>query len=34
MPITEQVYLAVHEGKPAREVLADLMGRQRRAEKD
>jgi glycerol-3-phosphate dehydrogenase (NAD(P)+) len=27
MPITEQMYLLLHEGKPARQVVADLMKR-------
>ena len=34
MPITHQVYAMLHEGKPARVALADLMGRERRAERD
>jgi glycerol-3-phosphate dehydrogenase (NAD(P)+) len=32
MPITEQVRLLLHEGKPARQVVGDLMGRQARPE--
>jgi glycerol-3-phosphate dehydrogenase (NAD(P)+) len=27
MPITEQIYLLLHEGKSARQVVADLMAR-------
>lgn len=34
MPITEQVYCLLHKGKPARLALADLMGRDRKAERD
>ena len=34
MPITEQVYAMLHEDKPARQALSELMGRERRAEKD
>ncbi len=33
MPITEQVYRMLYEGKPASEVLRDLMGRERKAER-
>lgn len=29
MPITEQTYLALHEGKPIREAMRDLMDRER-----
>jgi glycerol-3-phosphate dehydrogenase (NAD(P)+) len=32
MPITEQVRLLLHEGKPARQVVGDLMGRRMKAE--
>lgn len=32
MPITEQVYRVVHEGKSAREALGDLLGRERKHE--
>lgn len=34
MPITHQVHAMLHEGKPAVAALMDLMGRQRRAERD
>jgi glycerol-3-phosphate dehydrogenase (NAD(P)+) len=34
MPITHQIYCMLHEGKPAVQALMDLMGRQRRAERD
>lgn len=34
MPITEQIYALLYEDKPARQALADLMGRERRAERD
>lgn len=34
MPITEQVHAMLHEGKSAGVALMDLMGRQRRAERD
>ena len=34
MPITEQVYALLYEGKPATQALMDLMGRARRAERD
>ncbi|MBX2798592.1 MAG: NAD(P)-dependent glycerol-3-phosphate dehydrogenase [Myxococcales bacterium] len=34
MPITAEVFALLHQGKPAQEALMDLMGRQRRAEKD
>jgi glycerol-3-phosphate dehydrogenase (NAD(P)+) len=34
MPITHQIYGMLHEGKPAVQALMDLMGRQRRAERD
>ena len=34
MPITQQVYALLHEGKPAQVALMDLMTRERRAEKD
>lgn len=34
MPITEQVHAMLHEDKPAVQALMDLMGRQRRAERD
>lgn len=34
MPITHQVHAMLHEGKPAPAALMDLMGRQRRAERD
>jgi glycerol-3-phosphate dehydrogenase (NAD(P)+) len=32
MPITEQVYLLLHEGKPARQVASDLMSRDSKPE--
>lgn len=32
MPITEQVYAVLHEGRPAKVALAALMGRERKAE--
>jgi glycerol-3-phosphate dehydrogenase (NAD(P)+) len=34
MPITEQVYLMLYEDKPVPEVLRDLLGRNRKAERD
>lgn len=34
MPITEAVYRLIHEGKPAQLALAELMGRDRKAERD
>jgi glycerol-3-phosphate dehydrogenase (NAD(P)+) len=34
MPITHQVHAMLHEGKPAIQALMELMGRQRRAERD
>ncbi len=34
MPITEQMYLMLYEGKPVPEAVRDLMGRQRRRELD
>lgn len=34
MPITHQVHAMLHEGKPAVQAVMDLMGRQRRAERD
>lgn len=34
MPITAQVYAMLHQGTPAVQALMDLMGRQRRAERD
>ncbi len=34
MPITEQVYLVLHEDKPVAQAMRDLMGRQRKAERD
>jgi glycerol-3-phosphate dehydrogenase (NAD(P)+) len=34
MPITHQVFAMLHENKPAVAALMDLMGRQRRAERD
>ena len=34
MPIVEQIYLMLYKDKPAKEVLRDLFGRQRRAERD
>ena len=34
MPITEQVYLMLYENKPVPEALKDLLGRQRKAERD
>lgn len=33
LPITEQIYQMLYEDKPPAEALADLMGRQRRAER-
>jgi len=33
MPITEQVYLTLFEGKPAREAARDLMSREQKAER-
>jgi glycerol-3-phosphate dehydrogenase (NAD(P)+) len=32
MPITEQVYRILYDGKPAREALCELMGRDLKAE--
>ncbi len=32
MPITEEVYKVLHENKPAREAVHDLLGRQQKAE--
>ncbi|MEA2626128.1 MAG: glycerol-3-phosphate dehydrogenase, partial [Candidatus Binatota bacterium] len=32
MPITEQMYLLLHEGKPPRQVVIDLMGRELKPE--
>jgi len=34
MPITEQVYLMLYEDKPVPEALRDLLGRDRKAERD
>jgi glycerol-3-phosphate dehydrogenase (NAD(P)+) len=34
MPITHQVHAMLHEGKPAVQAVMELMGRQRRAERD
>ena len=34
MPITEEVYKMLYEDKPAPEVLRDLLGRERKAERD
>ena len=34
MPITRQIYALLYEGKPAAHALADLLGRERRAERD
>jgi glycerol-3-phosphate dehydrogenase (NAD(P)+) len=34
MPITEQIYDLLYEGKPAKQALIELMGRERRAELD
>jgi glycerol-3-phosphate dehydrogenase (NAD(P)+) len=34
MPITEEVYRMLYEGKPVPEVLRDLLGRERKAERD
>ncbi len=34
MPITEQIYDLLYEGKPAKQALVELMGRERRAERD
>ena len=34
MPITEQVYLMLYEDKPVPEALKDLLGRERKAERD
>ena len=33
MPITEQVYRMLYEDKPVRDVLRDLVGRERKAER-
>ena len=32
MPICREVYRIVHEGKPVREAVQDLMGREMRSE--
>jgi glycerol-3-phosphate dehydrogenase (NAD(P)+) len=34
MPITEQVYQMLYEDKPVPEALRDLLGRERKAERD
>ncbi len=34
MPITEEMYRMLYEGKPVPEVLRDLLGRERKAERD
>ena len=34
MPITEEVYKMLYEDKPAPDVLRDLLGRERKAERD
>jgi glycerol-3-phosphate dehydrogenase (NAD(P)+) len=34
MPITEQIYDLLYEGKPVVQALSELMGRERRAERD
>lgn len=34
MPITEQIYALLYDGKPATQALEELMGRRRRAERD
>lgn len=34
MPITREIHALLYEGKPAQQALADLMGRDRRAERD
>ncbi len=34
MPITQQIYSLLYEGKPVSDVVGDLMGRDRRAERD
>jgi len=34
MPITEEVYLMLYENKPVPEALRDLLGRERKAERD
>ncbi len=34
MPITEQIHALLYEDKPAQQALFDLMGRERRAERD
>lgn len=34
MPITQEVYAMLYEGKPVPEALADLLGRRRKAERD
>jgi glycerol-3-phosphate dehydrogenase len=34
VPIIEQIYLVLHEGKSVDAALRDLLGRQRRAERD
>lgn len=34
MPITHQIHALLHEGKPAAQAVMELMGRQRRAERD
>jgi len=34
MPITEQIYALLYDNKPAQQAMAELMGRERRAERD
>ena len=34
LPITQQVYQLLYEDKPVMEALSDLLGRERRAERD
>jgi len=34
MPITEQIYAMLYEDKPVHDAVRDLMGRERRAERD
>lgn len=34
MPVTEQVFRVIHQGIPAREALSNLLGRERRHERD
>ena len=34
MPITEEMYRMLYEGKPVPDVLRDLLGRERKAERD